>query len=65
MMARRKVIPVWKAQDIGAEPAKLDKAAAHSEVAGLSVPIRKSQCEIITGATPSKLPAIWHRRSFR
>ena len=54
MMARRKVIPVWKAQDIGAEPAKLDKAAAHSEVAGLSVPIRKSQCEIITGATPAE-----------
>ena len=52
MMARRKVIPVWKAQDIGAEPAKLDKAAAHSEVTGLSVPTRKSQCEIITGATP-------------
>ena len=54
MMARRKVIPVWKAQDIGAEPSQLDKANAHTEVAGLSVPTRKSQCEMITGATPGE-----------
>ena len=54
MMARRKVIPVWKAQDIGAESSQLDKATAHTEVAGLSVPARKSQCEMITGATPGE-----------
>ena len=54
MMARRKVIPVWKAQDIGAESSQLDKANAHTEVAGLSVPTRKSQCEMITGATPGE-----------
>ena len=54
MMARRKVIPVWKAQDIGAEASKLDKANAHYEVTGLSVPTRKSECEIITGATPGE-----------
>lgn len=57
MMARKKVIPVWKAQDIGAEPAKLDKANAHTEVAGLSVPTRTTQCEIITGATPAEAAA--------
>ena len=57
MMARRKVIPVWKAQDIGAEPAQLDKANAHTEVTGLSVPTRKSQCEMITGATPAEAAA--------
>ena len=54
MMARRKVIPVWKAQDIGAESALLDKANAHTEVTSLSIPYRKSQCEMITGATPAK-----------
>ena len=54
MMARRKVIPVWKAQDIGAEPAQLDKANAHTEVTSLSIPSRKSQCEMITGATPGE-----------
>jgi electron transfer flavoprotein beta subunit len=54
MMARKKQIPVWKAQDIGAEPSKLDKANAHTEVTGLSVPARKTECEIITGATPAE-----------
>ena len=54
MMARRKVIPVWKAQDIGAESSQLDKANAHTEVTGLSVPSRKSECEMITGATPGE-----------
>jgi electron transfer flavoprotein beta subunit len=54
MIARRKQIPVWKAQDIGAEPSQLDTANAHSEVTSLSVPTRKTECEIITGNTPSE-----------
>ena len=54
MMARRKVIPVWKAQDIGAESSQLDKANAHTEVVGLLVPTRKRECEMITGATPGE-----------
>ncbi len=57
MMARRKVIPTWKAQDIGAESSQLDKAKTHIEVTSLSVPIRKSECEIITGATPAEAAA--------
>ncbi len=54
MMARKKQIPVWKAQDIGAEPSQLDKANAHTEITGLSVPTRKTECEMITGGTPSE-----------
>jgi electron transfer flavoprotein alpha/beta subunit len=57
MMARKKQIPVWKAQDIGAESSKLDKANAHIEVTSLSVPTRKAECEIITGATPGEAAA--------
>ncbi len=53
MMARKKQVPVWKAQDIGAEPSQLDKAKAHTEVTHLSVPTRKTECEIITG-TPGE-----------
>ena len=53
MLARKKQIPVWKAQDIGAEASQLDKANAHIEITGLSVPTRKTQCEIITG-TPGE-----------
>jgi len=54
MTARKKQIPVWKAQDIGAESSQLDKANAHTEVTGLSVPTRKTECEIVTGGTPSE-----------
>jgi electron transfer flavoprotein beta subunit len=54
MIAARKQIPVWTAQDVGAEPAQLDKANAHTEVTGLSVPTRKTECEIITGDTPGQ-----------
>ena len=54
MMVRRKQIPVWNAGDIGAEPSQLDQANAHTEITGLSVPTRKTECEIITGATPDE-----------
>jgi electron transfer flavoprotein beta subunit len=54
MMARKKQIPIWKAQDIGAEPSQLDKAKAHTEITALSVPTRKTECEIIAGGTPNE-----------
>ena len=57
MMARKKVVPVWKASDIGADSAKLDKANAHTEVTALTVPTRKTECEIITGSTPTEAAA--------
>jgi len=57
MMARKKVVPIWKAQDIGAEASALDKAKAHTEVTHLSVPTRKTECEIITGSTPAEAGA--------
>lgn len=57
MMARKKVIPIWKAADIGADAAKLDKANAHTHVTGLSVPTRKTECEMITGATAAEAAA--------
>jgi electron transfer flavoprotein alpha/beta subunit len=54
MMVRKKQIPIWNAQDIGAESSQLDKTKAHSEITGLSVPTRKNECEIITGNTPGE-----------
>ncbi|MFB3886972.1 MAG: electron transfer flavoprotein subunit beta/FixA family protein [Thermodesulfobacteriota bacterium] len=54
MIAARKQIPVWKAQDIGAEP---DKAKAHTEITGLSVPTRKTECEMVAGANPAEAAA--------
>ncbi len=57
MMARKKVIPVWKAADIGADASALDKGNSHTEVTTLTVPTRKTQCEMITGATPAEAGA--------
>ena len=54
MMVRRKQIPVWKALDIGAESSQLDRANAHTEIIGLSVPTRKTECEIVAGDTPGE-----------
>jgi electron transfer flavoprotein beta subunit len=57
MMARKKVIPIWKAADVGADASLIDKANAHSEVTGLTVPSRKVECEMVTGATPGEAAA--------
>ena len=57
MMARKKVIPIWKAADVAADAAVLDKTNAHSEVTALTVPSRKVECEMITGATPGEAAA--------
>jgi len=54
MIAARTQIPAWKAQDIGIELSQLDKASAHTEVTNLSVPTRKTECEIVAGATPAE-----------
>jgi len=54
MMVRKKQIPIWKAPDIGADASQLDKANAHTEITGLSVPTRKTECEIVSGGTPSE-----------
>ena len=57
MMARKKVVSVWKASDIGTDSAQLDKGNAHTEVTALTVPTRKTECEIIAGATPEETAA--------
>jgi electron transfer flavoprotein beta subunit len=57
MLARKKQIPVWNAQDLGAESSQLDRNSAHTEVTGLTVPTRKTECEIIGGNTPGEAAA--------
>jgi len=54
MIAARTQVPVWKAADIGAEASELDKAKAHTEVTGLSVPSRKTECEMVSGDSPGQ-----------
>ena len=57
MIAARKQVPVWKAADIGAEASELDKAKAHTEVTRLTVPTRKTECEMIAGDSPGEAAA--------
>lgn len=57
MLARRKQIPIWKAKEIGADPAQLDKAKAHTEITEIFIPKRETKCEIVTGATPAEAAA--------
>jgi hypothetical protein len=54
MMVRRKQVPIWNAGDIGAEPSQLDMTNAHTEIVGLSVPTRKTECEFISADTPAE-----------
>jgi electron transfer flavoprotein beta subunit len=54
MIAARKQVPVWTAQDIGADASQLDKANAHIEITDLVVPKREVKCEMIAGNTPDE-----------
>jgi len=54
VMAARKQVPVWTAQDIQSDLSQAEPAGAHTEITSLFVPVQESQCEIITGETSSE-----------
>ena len=54
VMAARKKIPVWTAQDIQADPTELAPANAHTELTSLYVQTRESKVEMITADTPDQ-----------
>jgi len=49
MAAAKKTVPVWNAQEIGAEPSKLGVAGARTKMLKLFIPVREAKCEIIEG----------------
>lgn len=49
MAAAKKTVPVWKAQEIGADASKVGAAGARSKVLKLFIPVREAKCEIIEG----------------
>jgi electron transfer flavoprotein alpha/beta subunit len=49
MLAFRKSIPVWTANDLGLDPASVSGPNAGLEVLPLSLPAAKGCCEMITG----------------
>jgi len=54
VMAARKQIPVWTAQDIQADLSQAEPAGPHTEILNLFVPVREGKCEIIVGETGSE-----------
>lgn len=52
--ASRKEIPVWNAQDIGADPSEVGGNAARRSLADLSIPQRKRTCEMVDGESTSE-----------
>lgn len=57
MLASRKQLPIWKAKDIGVDQSELQKISGHTEITEIFIPIRKAECEMITGNTPSEAGA--------
>jgi electron transfer flavoprotein beta subunit len=54
MMARRKEPVVWKAADIGADPAKIGANGRRSRLLKLYQPVTDSKCEVVTADTPEE-----------
>ena len=52
--AARKQLPVWNAQDIGADPSQLGAGTARRKLVKLFIPARERKCEIIDGETTAE-----------
>ena len=52
MMAAKKKVSTWTAQDIGADPAKL--GAAKVKMLKLFIPVREARCEFVEAETPEE-----------
>jgi electron transfer flavoprotein beta subunit len=57
MMAVKKRISTWTAQNIDADPSKLGPAAAKVKMLKLFIPVHEARCEIVEGETPEEAGA--------
>ncbi|MBI4297094.1 MAG: electron transfer flavoprotein subunit beta/FixA family protein [Chloroflexi bacterium] len=57
MAAGKKPVTVWKASDLGADPAQLGRAGAKTNLLKLYAPVRETHCEIVEGETPEEAGA--------
>jgi electron transfer flavoprotein beta subunit len=58
MAAKKAQIPVWKAQDIGADPKKLGLEGSPTKVVRIFTPPRRSGGEILTGEPEDVVPKL-------
>lgn len=62
MRAARKKATVWSAADLGLDPSQVGAVGARLTVERLFIPVKESQCEFITGASPQEQAANLLRR---
>jgi electron transfer flavoprotein beta subunit len=54
MAAARKTVPVWKAADLGVDPARVGPGGRRLELRDVAVVQRDSRCELVGGETPAE-----------
>jgi len=52
MAAARKTVPVWKASDLGLDPARVGSAGRRLTIRDMVQPTRESRCELVTADSP-------------
>lgn len=57
MTAAKKIIPVWKAADLGLDPERIGPGAARAAITDVYIPVKESRCEMIEGNTPEEKAA--------
>ncbi|KAB2960628.1 MAG: electron transfer flavoprotein subunit beta/FixA family protein [Candidatus Methylomirabilis oxygeniifera] len=57
MTAAKKIIPVWKAADLGLDPERIGPGAAKVAITDVYIPVKESKCEMIEGDTPEEKAA--------
>jgi electron transfer flavoprotein beta subunit len=57
ILAARKQLPVWGAEEIGADPSRIGTRAAQRKVLKLIIPERERRCERVNGDTPAEAGA--------
>ena len=49
MAAAKKTVPVWNAQEIGADVSKIGGEGTQTKMLKLFIPVRESKCEFVEG----------------
>ncbi|MGB4782530.1 electron transfer flavoprotein subunit beta/FixA family protein [Candidatus Methylomirabilis sp.] len=57
MAAAKKMIPVWKAADLGLDLERIGADAARVAITDVYIPVKESRCEMIEGNTPEEKAA--------
>jgi len=52
--AKKRKIPVWSAEDLGADPALTGTAGARTVLVRLDLPSFEGSCEFLTGRNPAE-----------